>query len=241
MTARLLIRKLHRYLALVVALQLFFWSLGGFYFSIMPIDEIHGDHLVERSQPIPALTCDGSAALQHINTSYPLENRQIQKVSTAAGHFWKLREDGHTHWFGFCTGQTTGALDREKITELARQYAPQAGEISALDWITEVPMDDEFRGAPLPAYRVVFEGSESLHLYLDGHSGAVIAARTTRWRIFDFLWMLHVMDYEARDDFNHGLLQLFSALAIFTSLSGVVLWWSSRRRILARTRSAAKL
>lgn len=37
-----------------------------------------------------------------------------------------------------------------------------------------------------------------------------------RWRVFDFLWMLHIIDFDSRDDFNHPLLQIASALETST-------------------------
>ena len=52
----------------------------------------------------------------------------------------------------------------------------------------------------------------------------VVAARTTRWRVFDFLWMLHIMDFQSRDDFNHPLLQIAAFLGLVVALGGVALW-----------------
>ena len=80
------------------------------------------------------------------------------------------------------------------------------------------------RGRPLPLWQVRFEQPESLSLYLDPWTGEIVARRTDRWRVFDFLWMLHIMDFEARDDFNHPLLQVAAFLGLVVALGGVVLW-----------------
>ena len=48
---------LHRWLALLVSLQLLAWSVGGFMFSILDIDDVHGD--VDRTDT-PAATIDPS-------------------------------------------------------------------------------------------------------------------------------------------------------------------------------------
>jgi hypothetical protein len=42
--------------------------------------------------------------------------------------------------------------------------------------------------------------------------------------VFDFLWMLHIMDFQTRDDFHHPLLQIAAALGLIVALGGVVLW-----------------
>ena len=50
------------------------------------------------------------------------------------------------------------------------------------------------------------------------------------WRIFDFVWMLHIMDYQDRDNFNTWLLISAAALALIISLSGMYLVVKTVRR-----------
>ena len=49
----LLVRRTHKWLALVVGVQVLLWTLTGFYMVVVHIDTIHGDHLVRApaSQP----------------------------------------------------------------------------------------------------------------------------------------------------------------------------------------------
>jgi len=48
--------------------------------------------------------------------------------------------------------------------------------------------------------------------------------RNSKWRIFDFLRMLHTMDYAGRDNFNNTLLTTFSILGLATISSGFLLF-----------------
>ena len=41
---------------------------------------------------------------------------------------------------------------------------------------------------------------------VDAGSGEVTAVRHDRWRLFDWFWMLHIMDYDERSDFSTPLL-----------------------------------
>ena len=50
-----------------------------------------------------------------------------------------------------------------------------------------------------------------------------------------FLWMLHIMDFDTRDDFNHPLLQIAAALGLIIALSGVV-FWAMTTRLFRRRR-----
>ena len=57
--------------------------------------------------------------------------------------------------------------------------------------------------------------------------------------MFDFFWMLHIMDFDEREDFNHPLLQIAAALGLIIALSGVVLWVLTTR--LFRRRESQQL
>ena len=106
----------------------------------------------------------------------------------------------------------------------ARSWLVSPLEPGAAEWIEEVEPDSEIRGRALPVWKVAFAQPESLNLYLDPWTGEILARRTDRWRVFDFFWMLHIMDFEARDNFSHPLLQIAAALGLIIALSGVVLW-----------------
>jgi hypothetical protein len=52
--------------------------------------------------------------------------------------------------------------------------------------------------------------------------------------VFDFLWMLHIMDYEQRSNVNNTLLRVASTVGLLFMLSGVwLLFYSFRRRSAA--------
>jgi len=51
-------------------------------------------------------------------------------------------------------------------------------------------------------------------------NGDLVTRRNRLWRIYDFAWMLHIMDYREREDFNHPLLVSASFLALLVVLSG---------------------
>jgi len=81
-----------------------------------------------------------------------------------------------------------------------------------------------------------------VNLYIEPWTGELLARRTQGWRIFDFLWTLHIMDFDTRDNFNHPLLQAASALGLVIALSGVVFWAMTTklfRRRVKRPKPAA--
>jgi hypothetical protein len=66
----------------------------------------------------------------------------------------------------------------------------------------------------------------------------MVSRRHELWRIFDFVWMLHIMDYDERENVNNLLLRGMTLLALTTSLSGAWLLFFAfprkRRKAAAR-------
>ena len=95
----------------------------------------------------------------------------------------------------------------------------------------------EYRAA-LPAWRVDFDDDANRALYVAQDTGVVTARRSTLWRVFDFLWGLHIMDFKNHEDFNTPLLIGATALALVMIVSGIILFpsrlgynaWKRRRR-----------
>ena len=109
-----------------------------------------------------------------------------------------------------------------QIIEEETILQPQTIEI-----IEEPKRGSEYRGRKLPLYKVTSlsnEGKE-INVYQDPYSGEIVAIRSTQWRIWDLMWGLHIMDWVDRDNIDNLLLKIFSFIALFTSISGVILFF----------------
>jgi hypothetical protein len=102
--------------------------------------------------------------------------------------------------------------------------------LSALE-IFDVPPGAEYRGRDLPLYQVITDHQDNIKVYLDAFSGEIVAIRSSSWRIWDFLWGLHIMDYIDRDNINNILIKIFSILALISSLSGVILFFITQKKV----------
>ena len=89
----------------------------------------------------------------------------------------------------------------------------------------------------MPAYRVALADAEGTVIYVDALTGDVTARRNDRWRTYDFIWSLHIMDYRGREDFNHMLIRGAALLAMGTVMSGIILLTIRALRWLKRKRA----
>jgi uncharacterized iron-regulated membrane protein len=245
---RIFFRKLHRWLGLLMAVQIIAWMASGLYFSLIPITEIRGEHLTRQSGKPDKGQLD----------SLPGAGRIARLLDGQLGSDWTLAGldlvsvDGQTLWR--VEGKSAGKDFRRLIAADGKSLVPRLSEQDvkrtaggwlltpaepvSVDWVESVSEGSEFRDRSLPLWRVAYSEPESVNLYIDPWTGELLARRTDRWRIFDFLWMLHIMDFDTRDDFNHPLLQLASALGLIIALSGVVFWAMTTRLFRRRNKPA---
>ena len=224
MKAVKLSRKIHKWFALVLGIQLFLWALSGFYMVAVHIDIIHGDMLVRNMQATVshddrALMPFERLALLHPDAqSITLKSMMEQPVYLVTGDRTLLL-DAHD-------GRQLSPLDEQTAIQIARYHYEGDGNIRHVELLENNP-PTELQTRPLPLWRVDFDDAWNSSFYIDPHTGEFETRRHTLWRIFDFLWMLHVMDYDEREDINNTVLRLFSILGVLLGVGGVWLLFYS--------------
>jgi uncharacterized iron-regulated membrane protein len=233
-----LIRKSHRYLGVFLGIQFIFWTFGGLYFSWNNLDKVHGDHL--RKHP-PLLTGElnlvsPQKALNELNSKEKIDSiislELVNVLNKPTYRITYLTRDANIEKAQIAlvngqTGDLRGDLSKEEAVDIAQLLYIPDGKIDRVEYITEVDKHSEYREKPLPAWAVFFDHPDSPAIYIGATTGTFEAVRHDTWRTFDFLWMLHTMDFEGRDHFGNKLLQVFSVLGLITVLSGFLLFYIS--------------
>jgi uncharacterized iron-regulated membrane protein len=249
MKVKKFLRKVHRWLGLLMALQIIAWMASGLWFSIFPIEEIRGEHLTRPEEPLALSRMDGLTQPAAVQQALDDHFGQPWELSSAA----LIRLDGTVYWrvsgvhleqpfnrlVQTDTAQVLPMLSAAEAESQARAWLVAPMPPQSVEWIETIEHGSEIRGRDAPVWKVGFAQPESLKLYLDPWTGEILARRTDRWRIFDFFWMLHIMDFDAREDFNHPLLQISAALGLIIALSGVALWAMTTRVLRRRPRHAS--
>ncbi len=237
MNKKLLIRKAHRYIGLLVSLQLLAWTIGGIWFTWNDIDEIHGDHLRQTHNNPHSTQPKLLPVEQAINTIEDFKSlNSIRVIKILNQSVYRINyNDGKTALISATTAQQIPPIGKEQAIKIAKNNAAFTAEIATIELISQTDAHHEYREKPLPAWAITFDYPSSPTFYVSQKLGVLTSVRHTSWRIFDFLWMLHTMDYQSRDDFGNWLIKIFSVIALLTALSGIVLFIiSSRRKPQAR-------
>lgn len=183
------------------------------------IDTIHGDMLVANMKPALGQGIDRALPVAEVIDRYPdtwkltLGQRQGRALYRAESKYGTRMIDAET-------GTELPPVNANEAANIARYHYSEDAVVSAVSRIESDP-PTEIQFARLPLWRVDFDDAWGSSFYIDPATGDFITRRHTLWRVFDFLWMLHIMDYEERDNVNNTLLQVATMMALLFALSGL--------------------
>lgn len=242
MSATTMSAKIHKWLALVMAVPILFWFGSGLFFALAPIETVRSEHRMANAPAVPVRLDEAAAGLQRLAAAgvppadkvelRSLLGRPVAVLTTgkARPHLFDLRSGRH---LSPISGSMAAAVAERDLAGPER--AKRVGKVTK--------KSTEYRGA-LPAWRVDFEDGAGRSIYVAADTGLVTSRRSTLWRVFDFLWALHILDFEEHEDFNTPLLAGATILALVVLVTGIVMFpnrlgwdaWRRRRRVI-RTRS----
>ena len=218
MRLRQFIQSAHRWLGLALGAQVAIWMTSGVVMSLLPIAHVRGENMI------------GYAAPTELT---------VQNYFPPAGVLAEVdgaREATLKTWLGREVYVVTGEAGKtmfdadtgERISPISEQQARQAA-------VADFAGDDPVKGAALlnrapreaggkgPIWRVEFSDRDETRIYVSPNTGEVAARRNRVWRFYDFFWMLHIMDYEERENFNNPLIRTFAITGLLFALSGLTL------------------
>jgi len=238
--------KIHKWLALLMALQILFWFVSGLFFAVFPIERVRSEHVIAEAAAAPVpfdVAADGLLRLGSAGvTGEKIEIRVLlgRPVALIGGRA------GRPVLYDLGSARPISPLAMNAAARIAE--ADHAGDARAarVERVTE--NSPEYRG-PLPAWRVDFDDGAARSLYVAADTGAVAARRSTLWRVYDFLWGLHIMDWRGHENFNSPLLIAATALGLVVIATGFVMFpsrlgytaWRRRRKGQLLSRAAARV
>ncbi len=222
---KLIFRRIHKWVGLIVGIQLVLWMASGFIMSYYPIEDVHGDHLWHKTaQPSPLSTEDISFNIKDLMVRYGSQEVSNVRLFARNGQAaYEVRLKDETIYLDANDGETLAPITEQQAITIAKTAYQWTGQYKSIENITDSKQYGEIRGRPLPIWKVNFDDDVNTSLYVSPDYARVTTARSDIWRQFDFFWMLHIMDYDTRDNFNTWLLILASSLGFFIALSGMIL------------------
>jgi hypothetical protein len=207
----------HRWLALLLLIPILFWFVSGLFFALAPIEVVRSEHRIADEAAAPVAMREAALGLARVSGA--IEAGQVIEIRDLLGRpvASVTGAGGPPMLFDLRSGQRVSPLPASAAARIAERDLLGSERPRTVVRVTE--NSPEYRG-PLPAWRVDFAGANR-SIYVAANTGLVSARRSTLWRVFDFLWSLHILDFEDHEDINSPLLIAVSAAGLIVVLSGI--------------------
>ncbi len=200
--------------------------------SFLSIDKVHGDHLVDR-KTVAALPANGrmtDVARIVRAVDGPVETATLRML--LGRPVIEAVTPKRTWLFDAADGRALGQISQRDAVQIAASaWRGEGHPAASVAAITDE--STEYRGA-LPAWRVAFADNDHTAVFVAAETGRITAVRTGTWRLYDFFWGLHIMDWQNHENFNSWWLLAFAIGGLVMGLAGTVLlfmrWPFKRRR-----------
>lgn len=213
----LVMQTLHKWLSLIVGLQLLIWIVTGLAFNL--IDEQFLDanqyRIAAKAQSFNSPLAPTAKLLQQYQAEGIIELKLTSVLSRAV---YALTTTQQNRWFWADSLEPLSLSDAE-IQAIAKESYSGSGVIGSAQILThETPFD-----ASGPVAMLTAADEVGTRIYIDTVSGAVLAHQNRQSDLKDLLFMLHFMDYAPDNGigFNHLLVQLVSIAALLLGLTGI--------------------
>ena len=209
----------HKWLALIIGIQIFIWIATGLFFTVVPIEQVRSEHRIRELTPAVLSAADLTAipnAIAGAQTPIRLTVENRPEGARIVADY----ADGSAALFDASTGQKLSPLTQDAAVAIVRSRITTDAPVAAAELVTTA--SPEYRAA-LPAWRITFDEPGQLAVYVGANNGQVTARRSDLWRVYDFLWALHIMDYRDHENFNHAPIIIVSVLAFLSTIAGIAL------------------
>ena len=212
-------RKYHKWLMLFFGGQFLIWAITGFYMVIIDIHYIHGDSLVHNHQnKIDPNAISISVARLH------QEYGELSDLSMGViidKSVYRFSSDGKSFIVDASNGDVLSPISEPLARAIAEHEYTGSGTIDSIELLTtQAPY--EFSSRRLPAWRVNFDDFGQPAIYVSMNTGQIVTKRHQWWRLFDWMFRFHLMDYQDSES-NNSLLFWFTLSGLLAAISGALL------------------
>lgn len=219
-----LLRKLHKWLGLIVVLQLLLWTVSGTVFAWLDHHDVSAEHSVRNIEP--AVLATPVNLKEPPSWSGPGEILEVRLASLLDLWVWRIETTAGVTLLDATTAEPV-KLTQQWVRKLATRHYNGSGELASVAFHPASTLETRDSAA---TWEARFDDEHATTLYFSADDGRLVEARNSTWRLFDFFWMLHTMDYSGRDNFNNPWVITVAFAALWLALSGFILLFKSFRQ-----------
>lgn len=219
------IRKYHKWLMAFVGIQFLVWTLTGIYMVSFDIHYIHGETLVKENEKSIELS-QVTYPITELLTHYPeAESISLTTLMRRPVYLFSM-PNGKPKWrlVDAKTGQVLPVIDKMMAIHIAESKYLGDGDIKTISLLSD-PKDvpPELSPRYIPVWKIDYDEFSSPTLYISQESGRLVTKRHDFWRLFDWMWRFHIMDYDDGENVANWFLLLVAAFGLLGAFAGALL------------------
>ena len=210
----------HIWLGWIVGLPILMWTVTGLWMVARPIEEVRGEQL--RAQEVAV---DPAKVRVPANIGEPV--KEMRLVAQPDGAQWIVTTaDGTRLRYSAEFGTATPPVVKDEAQRIAESAYAGDGKFSGLTYLPpgEAPTEARTSGA---VWQARFD--DGTRVYIDDATGEVVALRTDQWRLYDFMYGLHILDPQAHEDAHNPFTIVFAVFSVIGALLGCTLLFRRRK------------
>jgi len=223
------IKMLHKWLSLLVFIQLFIWLGTGLFFNLMDHDKARGSQYLQalttieidhhRLVNITELLAQSSKPVVSVDLVQRL-SQPYYLLSHEKGLYQHLYQDNSL--INAYSGQTK-QVDDVMAQAIAKASYSGSADVVAIT-LVHPPIADLLKEKN-SVWQVDFADEVNTSVYVNANSARLIAHSNDDKRFVDFFFMLHFMDYSLLSDergFNNWQIMFFALITLLFCLTGLI-------------------
>ena len=206
----------HRYLGLIIFLQVILWSFSGFFMYFLDFSDLYN---IPPDKPInmAANIIDIKDVKDIIEQNFPKEKISAIYLKNISGNAYY---DIKTEKREFLINQDKKVIDKipEKMVEIiSKEKYTGKGNIQKIELLKE-SKGNYYSSSPI--YKVSYDDSQKSEIYINPNNGELLAKRKALWGFYNTMWEYHLMKYTSNTKVNKNLLLISAIISLFVSVTG---------------------
>jgi uncharacterized iron-regulated membrane protein len=214
-------RQVHKWVGLILGLQFVIWTISGAIMALLDMEKVGGH---SAAGPVEVGT-PWAGDLVPISNLGTVEGLTLKRVLDQP--VYEVTRRGEITLLDARTGSPM-SIDGPQAAAIAKQAFHHEAPVRSVERLEKPNLEAREHAAPM--WRVNFADDENSSSYVSAVNGAPLVNRGDTWRTWDFVWMLHNMDYANRTSFNHPLIVFVAFGTLWLSFTGFYLLFKSFRR-----------
>jgi Na+-transporting NADH:ubiquinone oxidoreductase subunit F len=221
---KIFLKKLHKWVGLITGIQVLLWLGSGLLISLLDPAKVSGSHWSQPASKLKSLHANKILDIAELPADLTSTALKIDLKASQNRIVYDITNADEVIRINAITGVPLLTLEQD-ARKLAQQDFTGDGEIISIEQGTAPTLETRKHSGSY--WRLNFSDSANSSYYISVATGEILERRNTIWRIRDVAWMLHIMDYSGRKDFNNSLIIIIALTAVWLGVSGLLLLFYS--------------